>query len=53
VAPIVNFTSTILLLNYRAIRPYTAAKAGIVGLTKGSPRAWPDEFAFKHRTGLG
>jgi len=32
---IVNFTSTAYMLNIGAMPSYTAAKAGIVGLTKG------------------
>ncbi len=32
---IVNFTSTSYMLNHHAMPAYTAAKAGIVGLTKG------------------
>ena len=52
---IINFTSTSFLINHPDMPSYTAAKAGIIGLTKGlagklGPRRHPRQ---RDRAGLG
>jgi NAD(P)-dependent dehydrogenase (short-subunit alcohol dehydrogenase family) len=52
---IVNFTSTSYMLNIGAMPAYTAAKAGIVGLTKGLAGRLGTRWhqGQCHRAGLG